>query len=328
MCTYNGAKYLDEQLVSILNQTHKNFELIIQDDGSTDDTLEILHRYAAEDDRIHVFQNKSNLGINRNFYDLIEKSTGDYVAISDQDDIWKPAKIETLLSAIGDASLVYCDSELIDANGQLLGATIMSLIGTEPKQGKLLIRLFEGNTVSGHSCLFQSELKTSISKCISRGLGEIGMYDILITTIASFHDGVAYYNEPLTLHRIHGANNFNCGLITSKTKKQQRPQLQSVAASSCKITQILRCFWKRKIERVSSKFVRIRNQRHLMQFLFSLQSNERYSQFNKVIHSPKNNERIFFNIRLYKFLTYLGIPRKDAFEMCLGDIMFYIFRFF
>ena len=68
MCTYNGAKYIREQLDSIINQTYPIFELIIQDDCSTDETVEIIREYAGRYENIHLFQNEKSLGINRNFY--------------------------------------------------------------------------------------------------------------------------------------------------------------------------------------------------------------------------------------------------------------------
>ena len=92
MGTYNGQEFLCQQIDSIIGQSYSNLEIVIQDDGSSDETCNIVRRYASKDTRIRFFQNKENLGINQNFYDLIDKARGDYIAISDQDDIWKPNK--------------------------------------------------------------------------------------------------------------------------------------------------------------------------------------------------------------------------------------------
>ncbi|WP_102407629.1 glycosyltransferase [Parabacteroides bouchesdurhonensis] len=102
MCTYNGAKYLKEQLDSIINQTYPIYEMIIQDDCSTDDTMTILQEYANKFSYIKVFQNFEQKGINKNFFSAIIKATGDYIAISDQDDIWELDKIEYQINSIGD----------------------------------------------------------------------------------------------------------------------------------------------------------------------------------------------------------------------------------
>ena len=91
MCTYNGEKYLREQMDSILAQTYPIHDIIVSDDCSTDGTMNILQEYATKFPFIKVHRNTRNKGCNQNFHDIIE----DYIAISDQDDIWFPKKIGT-----------------------------------------------------------------------------------------------------------------------------------------------------------------------------------------------------------------------------------------
>ena len=105
MCTYNGEKYLREQLDSIVNQTYPIYELIIQDDCSTDGTVEILKEYAGKYSFIQYSVNKKNKGYNENFFSVIALAKGDFIAISDQDDIWELNKIEVQVNQIGDAWL-------------------------------------------------------------------------------------------------------------------------------------------------------------------------------------------------------------------------------
>jgi len=103
ICTYNGEKYLKEQLDSIFNQTYPIAEVIAQDDESSDKTLEILNDYAQKHPEMKVFVNKDHaLGLNSNFFNAFRKCTGDYIAISDQDDIWELDKIENQMRDIGD----------------------------------------------------------------------------------------------------------------------------------------------------------------------------------------------------------------------------------
>ena len=88
MCTYNGANYLCEQLDSLLAQTYPVHEIIVQDDGSQDNTWTIIEKYATRYPQIKPFHNESGLhGINGNFFSAMNRATGDYIAISDQDDI-------------------------------------------------------------------------------------------------------------------------------------------------------------------------------------------------------------------------------------------------
>ena len=101
MCTYNGAKYLREQLDSIISQTYPIYELIVQDDCSTDETVAIIKEYMETYSFIKLYVNEHNLGFNQNFKSATMKATGDYVAISDQDDVWFPEKLEKQVLAIG-----------------------------------------------------------------------------------------------------------------------------------------------------------------------------------------------------------------------------------
>ena len=88
MATYNGGKYLREQLDSILTQTITDWELVVCDDCSKDSTVEILTSYQEQDDRIKIFVNEKNLGFKKNFEKAIGLCSGDYIALADQDDIW------------------------------------------------------------------------------------------------------------------------------------------------------------------------------------------------------------------------------------------------
>ena len=99
MTTYNGEKYLKEQIDSILNQTVSDFELIVCDDVSSDSTMDILNDYAEKDDRVHVFRNEENLGFLKNFEKAIRiclDRGAEYVALADQDDIWAENHLEVL----------------------------------------------------------------------------------------------------------------------------------------------------------------------------------------------------------------------------------------
>jgi len=106
MCTYNGERYLKEQLDSILRQTYPVEEIIVQDDGSTDGTLRLLKDYAVQYPQIKIYSNDSGQhGINANFFSAMKRVQGDYIAISDQDDIWEHDKLRLQAEAIGDKLL-------------------------------------------------------------------------------------------------------------------------------------------------------------------------------------------------------------------------------
>ena len=95
LATYNGSKYLPEQLNSILSQSYKNINVIIRDDGSSDNTVDIIKEYEQEDNRVRLLNdNLGNLGFVRNFEELMKHSDAEYIMFSDQDDVWYKNKVE------------------------------------------------------------------------------------------------------------------------------------------------------------------------------------------------------------------------------------------
>lgn len=122
MCTYNGAsRHLREQLDSIFSQTVLPGEIIVQDDGSTDDTMAVLNEYARkapEGVDVRIFQNTAQQGINRNFFSAMHRSVGELIAVCDQDDIWLPTKLEEQAAAMADGVMMcVCRSEPFSDTG-------------------------------------------------------------------------------------------------------------------------------------------------------------------------------------------------------------------
>lgn len=122
MCTYNGAsRHLREQLDSIFSQTVLPGEIVVQDDGSTDDTMAVLDEYARkapEGVDVRIFQNTAQQGINRNFFSAMHRSVGELIAVCDQDDIWLPTKLEEQAAAMADGVMMcVCRSEPFSDTG-------------------------------------------------------------------------------------------------------------------------------------------------------------------------------------------------------------------
>lgn len=116
LATYNGEKYLREQIESILNQTYKNINLIISDDCSKDSTAEILKEFEKNDTRVKVYIQEQNLGVVKNIEFLLSSVKNDFYMLSDQDDVWLPKKIEKSIEALkrNKADLVFGDLEVVD----------------------------------------------------------------------------------------------------------------------------------------------------------------------------------------------------------------------
>ncbi len=119
MATYNGEEFLEKQLDSILGQTIQDLEIVVCDDQSKDSTWMILEQYAQRDKRFHIYRNEKNLGFKKNFEKAIGLTHGDYIALSDQDDIWYPQHLEILLRNIGDNMLCIGNCDMIDKDGNV-----------------------------------------------------------------------------------------------------------------------------------------------------------------------------------------------------------------
>lgn len=214
--TYNGGKYLVEQLDSIVGQTYKHLEIIISDDASTDDTWAIAQRYAAQDARIVLIRHEKNVGLHANLGGALEKASGEYLAISDQDDIWRTDKIEKQLSLLDGAVGVYSDSALIDAAGNSLGFTLFQSLNIKPgADNSKTVPLFFKNAVSGHALLFHRSLLSMVLP-----FTDDFIFDHQLALAASCFGGLHFCPEPLVYHRIHGGNHTNAGLAGESARKE------------------------------------------------------------------------------------------------------------
>ena len=157
ICTYNGERFLPEQLESIINQDYKNItEIICVDDNSTDGTWQILNEYAKKYNIFKLFQNKSNLGYIKNFEKALTLANKPFIAIADQDDIWHSNKITKLVNAIGNNYMSYSDNEYIDLNGNPLGKKFSDYRNLKTCTSCLNFALF--NAISGHTLLINRDL--------------------------------------------------------------------------------------------------------------------------------------------------------------------------
>lgn len=124
MATYNGEKYIKEQIESILINLKENDELIISDDDSNDNTKIILEEFLKKDKRIKIFDGPKK-GVKQNFANAIEKCQGEYIFLSDQDDIWNNDKVEKILKVFDKekCTLVIHNSEIVNENLENIGQT-------------------------------------------------------------------------------------------------------------------------------------------------------------------------------------------------------------
>ncbi len=194
LCTYNGERYLHKQLDSLLQQTYPIFEIIIQDDHSQDGTFTILEEYAHDHDNIKLFQNESAHGVNGNFFSAMRKATGDFIAISDQDDIWEADKIEKQIDAIGNKLLCGGHSRPFSEDGAFVHFE-------ERHPNTNLIRLLFITSIPGHTMLMRRELLEIIPFDDTTSLPS--SYDFYFEMTAAAYNSIAYVDGVLVNQRRH-----------------------------------------------------------------------------------------------------------------------------
>ena len=212
LTTYNtNIEYLKLQLDSILNQTYKNFTLIISDDCSTkQEVKEVLQEYAQKDNRIKLYFQPQNLGYTKNFEFVLAQSTADYIAFSDHDDIWYPNKIEESLKTLKEKNvdLVYCDANQIDEKGNILHESYLRYknmpIINEKNNSKKEILAFSRHIAIGCSQIFTKEVKEKLIPFTPSTMA----HDWNTVYIASKMKGIYCLDKPLFGYRLHGNNAF------------------------------------------------------------------------------------------------------------------------
>ena len=204
MATYNGEKYLVEQLDSIINQTYRNWNLLIRDDNSTDKTLEIIQNYHKKDKRIKILKdNKGNLGIVRNFEELLKSSESEFIMFSDQDDIWVENKLDMYLKMIekikNKGFMIHSDAILFDKNkSNILKDTFIS----KKAINKGLENVFFNYFVQGATILISKEIKNFILPFPK----EVYLHDRYIHLISELFFERIFVNKALIYYRQHGDN--------------------------------------------------------------------------------------------------------------------------
>ncbi|WP_196801289.1 glycosyltransferase family 2 protein [Bordetella sp. FB-8] len=213
MACYNGARYLEEQIRSIQGQRFANWRLIARDDGSKDDTVEIIERFARMDSRIALFQDDyGNLGPIGNFSALIAhalQENAGYVFLADQDDRWHADKLGLMLAgmfelerqASGKPCLVHCDLAVVDAQLNVTAPSFTKHVGLVPAEASLGI-LLRQNQVTGCACLVNRqalELAYPVPPAVF-------MHDWWLALLCAATGKIGYIAQSLVDYRQHGNN--------------------------------------------------------------------------------------------------------------------------
>ncbi len=205
IATYNGEQNIKQQLESILVQLDDEDEVVVSDDGSSDETLNIISRFA--DSRIRIFyHNKKNVSSRSaghiytaaNFGNALRQVRGDYVFLADQDDIWVSGRVEKMKNALADHLLVYCNFSVIDSKGDIIQENYFKVNPVSCSLFKNILRM----PFYGCCMAFRKELLNSVLPFPSKLL----LHDNWIGMIALKRGKVFYIEEVLHLYRKHSNN--------------------------------------------------------------------------------------------------------------------------
>lgn len=216
MATYNGEKYIAEQIKSILPQLEEEDELVVSDDGSTDNTIKILESF--NDKRIKIFyHDKKNVKIPfllssktadkfyfaaRNFENALIKAEGDYIFLSDQDDIWMPNKVKEIIHYLKEDRLVISDAWIVNSNLEKIDKLSKYRVY---KNGFLINIFIKGGAPQGCVCAFTKNIKNFILPIPKNVL----THDFWLSLLVELKFNSVYILEPLILHRRHDSTISN-----------------------------------------------------------------------------------------------------------------------
>ncbi len=216
LCTYNGEKYIEEQLNTIIAQTRRPDEIVVSDDGSSDRTLEIAGSVLAGSGIAHlVLKNEGKHGVVGNFHNAMSHCSGDVIFTSDQDDMWREDKVELMIRPFEESEenvLVFSNALLVDGEGKSLGGDLWSTLSFRPERAK-------GDMFG---LLLNRCVVTGAAMALRRSLFELGgmapqgwLHDGWFAVNAVLVGKLCPIDEQLLFYRQHGNNVVGAKKLTS-----------------------------------------------------------------------------------------------------------------
>ena len=310
LATYNGEKYLREQLDSIINQTYKNIRILINDDCSTDKTKEILKEYEQKDNRIDVKYNEKNVGSIKNFENLLKRVENKYFMLSDQDDYWMEDKVEKSLKKIKEENvdMVFTDLEPVDENLQTITPSMVRFMGFN----KIIHKyndyrlVFMRNCVTGCTIISKKEL---IKKCLPIPDKKPMVHDWWMVLMITQSGKISFLDEPTIKYRQHGNNQLGIyGMKTYiKNFDEYREKYINLKLSQFKIyVEYEKSFEKKELIELSKKAI----------IYLEKIKNKKYFNFKyyKTFFNLYKTESVFMQIKTF---VMLNLP-------IFGRILFHI----
>ena len=287
MSTYNGQQFLAEQIRSIQEQSYTDWTLFIRDDGSSDNTKEILKDFEHQDSRIHLIDSdkSDNLGVIKSFHKLVNHDRADYYFFSDQDDVWLPNKLELSLKEaqnyLADLPLmVYMDLKVVNQDLEIMTE---SMVKSQSHHANTeLVQELTENTVTGGVAMINHALAEMWQET-----DDILMHDWYLALLASAFGNLVFIDQPGELYRQHSDNVLGARTLSKRFKKWIRPHI------------LFAVYW--DLIKNSQK-----QARHLLQMPLSQSNRELIEAFVTIMDKPM--------IERFRILRKYGLRKNKAFH--------------
>lgn len=210
LCTHNGERYLEAQLRSILDGTRVPDEIVVSDDASTDATLEVARTVLGSAGVAHrILENPRALGVTANFEQAVRATTGDLIALADQDDVWHPSRLARIEAELGGAGVLlrHSDARLVDDAGDDLGTTLYARLRVRPDEvaaigdGRAFATYLRRNLATGATTAFRRELLDDALPFPAEWV-----HDEWLAILAAAREAVRLVRHVEIDYRLHGAN--------------------------------------------------------------------------------------------------------------------------
>ena len=287
MSTYNGQQFLAEQIRSIQDQSYTDWTLFIRDDGSSDNTKEILKDFEHQDSRIHIIDSdkSDNLGVIKSFHKLVNHDRADYYFFSDQDDVWLPNKLELSLKEaqnyLADLPLmVYMDLKVVNQDLEIMTE---SMVKSQSHHANTeLVQELTENTVTGGVAMINHALAEMWQET-----DDILMHDWYLALLASAFGNLVFIDQPGELYRQHSDNVLGARTLSKRFKKWIRPHI------------LFAVYW--DLIKNSQK-----QARHLLQMPLSQSNRELIEAFVTIMDKPM--------LERFRILRKYGLRKNKAFH--------------
>ncbi|TAA11763.1 glycosyltransferase family 2 protein [Streptococcus parasuis] len=287
MSTYNGQQFLAEQIRSIQEQSYTDWTLFIRDDGSSDNTKEILKDFEHQDSRIHLIDSdkSDNLGVIKSFHKLVNHDRADYYFFSDQDDVWLPNKLELSLKEaqnyLADLPLmVYMDLKVVNQDLEIMTE---SMVKSQSHHANTeLVQELTENTVTGGVAMINHALAEMWQET-----DDILMHDWYLALLASAFGNLVFIDQPGELYRQHSDNVLGARTLSKRFKKWIRPHI------------LFAVYW--DLIKNSQK-----QARHLLQMPLSQSNRELIEAFVTIMDKPM--------LERFRILRKYGLKKNKAFH--------------